>query len=595
MASSPHRFGKIVYLILLVPLLGAVSFSQGLINRQRGQLSVTYMEPIQNATPLMRFTSETLGGFRGVLSTILWMRINQMQQDGKHFEMMQLSDWITKLQPHTPRVWTDRAWNLAYNISVKEKDTNERWKWVNAGISLLRDEAIQYNPHEPELYWELAWTFQHKMGQDMDVAQRKYKNIWINMMTDVLWPSLEDCLDSGGHPNFEELINPPQDDSEESKLIRNRARRLSSEFKMDPRKMQQIDRELGTAKVPDENGKLTEKHVGLEWRLPETHSIYWAWVGYQKCQHNIPRLDLVRKLRRLMFQSLYINYQRGRLAIDRHRPDWKDRYRDGGGWRLFPRLESIQIVDNIFQKQLDWIEMVLANQSQQNELLAKRIEELDLELDELADRPDEVTDATLETFRNAHHNFFRRAVTDLYMENRMNEALYYFKRLCEKYPDKMKHYVGFDAKTETMYLDAFVINRVLEGIKTGGRSETMGILKSLIAGAYDYFIIDEDEQAKGRIRLAQRIWERYNHRKVGTEEDRVLLPSFPRVHNEALKELLERLDEEQPILGTEYNRAARLRGRLGLKSGQDVKYDVLPEMVNPFDKEKRKATSGAGN
>ncbi len=113
MAASPNSSRKFFYLILLLPLLGAVALSQGLVNRQRGQLSVTYMEPIQNAPPLMRFTSETLGGFRGVLSTVLWMRINQMQQEGKYFEMMQLSEWITKLQPHTPRVWTDRAWNLA--------------------------------------------------------------------------------------------------------------------------------------------------------------------------------------------------------------------------------------------------------------------------------------------------------------------------------------------------------------------------------------------------------------------------------------------------------------------------------------------------
>ena len=593
MATSPNSSRKILYLILLLPLLGAVAFSQGLVNRQRGQLSVTYMEPIQNAPPLMRFTSETLGGFRGVLSTILWMRVNQMQLDGKYFEMMQLSDWITKLQPHTPRVWTDRAWNLAYNISVKEKDTDERWKWVNAGLSLLRDQAIQYNPHEPELYWELAWIFQHKMGQDMDVAQRKYKNIWINMMTDVLWSSLDDCMESGGRPDFNELITKqPRKGSKESKdHLLERVRRLTHEFKMDPRKMKQLDEELGAAMVSDENGKLIERAVGLEWRLPETHGIYWSWVGYQKCQHNIPRIDLVRKLRRLMFQSMMINYQRGRLVVDRYVPDWKERYRDGRNWTLYPRLESIGVTEKIYLKQLDWIRTVLASQKQESELLTRRMEELDVELEELAQRPQEVTDSTLETFRNAHHNFYRKIVTDLYMHNRTSESLHYFKLLCKEYPEKMQLYIGYDVQTKTMDLDTFVTDRMVQDMKTGGQAQTQAILQNFIAQAYHFFSMDEDERAMGNIRLAKRAYERYNRRKAGTEEDRVLLPPFDHIHNIALNSALKHFGEQQPL------KAANLRRRLGLKAGEEAKYTALPELVNPFDTEKKKkgATPGAGN
>ncbi len=586
MAASPNSSRKTLYLLLLLPLLGAVAFSQGLVNQQRGQLSATYMEPIQNAPPLMRFTSETLGGFRGVLSTILWMRISQMQQDGKYFEMMQLSDWITKLQPHTPRVWTDRAWNLAYNISVKEKDTDKRWKWVESGISLLRDQAIQYNPHEPELYHELAWIFQHKMGQDMDVAQRKYKNIWINQMTDVLWPSLEDCLENEGRPNFEELINPPQDDSEQSEAVRERVKRLTQEFKMDPRKMQQMDRELGMAMVPNKDGKLIEKDVGLEWRLPETHAIYWSWVGYQKCQHNNPRKDLIRKLRRLMFQSLFINYKRGRLVVDRNFQDWKQRYKDGQNWVLYSRMESVAIVDSIFQKQIDWIETVLAGQQRQNREIARRVETLGFDADDLFERPEEVTDATLETFRNAHHNFCRKAVTDLYMYNRIDEALYYFNLLCEKYPEKMKWYIGYDVETETMRLDVFATERVVQEMKNGGRTATLANLEQMIWRAYVFFSMEEDEQAKGLMRLAKRAYDRYNRRKVGTEEDRVLIPPFEHIHDTTLNKWL---------AGAPPLRAANLRRRLGLKEGEKVEYDGLPELINAFDKEKKKAIPGAGN
>ena len=42
-------------------------------------------------------------------------------------------------------------------------------------------------------------------------------------------------------------------------------------------------------------------------------------------------------------------------------------------------------------------------------------------------------------------------------------------------------------------------------------------------------------------------------------------------------------------------KAANLRRRLGLKSDENAEYKGLPELINPFDKEKKKAIPGAGN
>ena len=55
---------------------------------------------------------------------------------------VQLSDWITKMQPHFVAVWVHQAWNLSYNISVKFPDPNDRWFWVYRGIELLRDAVL---------------------------------------------------------------------------------------------------------------------------------------------------------------------------------------------------------------------------------------------------------------------------------------------------------------------------------------------------------------------------------------------------------------------------------------------------------------------
>ncbi|MBR89952.1 MAG: hypothetical protein CMO66_01580 [Verrucomicrobiales bacterium] len=611
MASSPNSSRKAVYLLLLLPLLGAVAWSQGVVNRGRGQLNVAYLEPIQNAPPLMRFATETLGGFRGVLSTVLWMRINQMQLDGKYYEMMQLSEWITRLQPHTPRVWTDRAWNLAYNISVKEKDTDERWKWVYAGIKLLRDEAIQYNPHEPELYWELAWTFQHKMGQDMDVAQRKYKTIWINWMSELLWPSIEECMDENGRPvpvDFDSLINPPQDDSEKSQNTRERARRLVREFKMDPRRMRQFDREFGTAPVLDPDGEMREKYIGMEWRLPETHAMYWAWIGVQKCQHNLPRLDMVRKLRREMFQSMKISCDRGLLLVDRNVPDWKQRYRDGQNWDLAPRLEAAEIVEQMYIRQIEWTKAKMAEQEQKSAEAKRRVEELGSDLGQYVKLPNMVSDATLQTFENAHHNFYRGLVSRLYLNNQMQKAMHYFRLMADRYPEKVKFYKGFDINTKTLDLEAYVVSRLQEEMESGGRSNTMQILVGLIRRAYFMLAQGREDDAIGLIRQAEFQHKAYQTRRLDTEEDRVKLRPFESIHADALRGLMEFLDKEaarvpgankqlQDHVAEMKLKAAILRGRLGLQPGQLPGGGGAVNMINPSGENGGESgvTPGAGN
>ncbi len=80
------------------------------------------MAVLQNAPPLLAFTTVALGGFRGLISNFLWIRANDLQQDDKFFEAAQLADWITKLEPTFAQVWLFQAWNMAYNISVKFKD-----------------------------------------------------------------------------------------------------------------------------------------------------------------------------------------------------------------------------------------------------------------------------------------------------------------------------------------------------------------------------------------------------------------------------------------------------------------------------------------
>jgi hypothetical protein len=281
------RLKKILLLVFAAGLLAGVSRVQTLLNRERDELGLTRTEALENAPPVLAFTTVALGGFRGLIANALWIRATGLQDEDKYFEMAQLADWITKLEPHFVQVWVVQAWNMAYNISVRFKDFSDRWRWVEGGIELLRDEGIRYNPNEPLIYRELGWFFQHKMGGYSDDAHLYYKQEWANEMARVFGKA---------KPNFDELINPQTDDARE------RAKLLREKYKMDPKVMKQID----------------ERYGPLEWRLPEAHAVYWAALGLEKATQNLTKINQgeLIQLRRVIYQSMNLSFQRGQLVVN---------------------------------------------------------------------------------------------------------------------------------------------------------------------------------------------------------------------------------------------------------------------------------------
>ena len=64
---------------------------------------------------------------------------------------------------------------MAYNVSVLTNTPEERWDWVKAGINLVRNEGLRYNPNDVVLHKELAFWFSHKMDGVSDDAHLHYK------------------------------------------------------------------------------------------------------------------------------------------------------------------------------------------------------------------------------------------------------------------------------------------------------------------------------------------------------------------------------------------------------------------------------------
>ena len=168
-----------------------------------------------------------LGGLRSMAAEVVWFRADRLQEEGRYVELAQLASALTLMEPHTPEVWSYAAWNLAYNVSVMMPTHEDRWRWVEAGIRLLRDEGLRLNPKSADLYRELAWLFELKIGASIDDASPLYREKWREIVEDV-------C-----------------------------ARGAWGELRMDPRVMQAIERATGFD----------------DWTDPQLSAIYWGARG----------------------------------------------------------------------------------------------------------------------------------------------------------------------------------------------------------------------------------------------------------------------------------------------------------------------------
>jgi hypothetical protein len=281
------RAKKILLLLLAVLCVFGAGQVQRSLNRDRDALGLTRAAVLDNAPPVLAFTTVALGSFRGLISNFLWMRASDLQQDDKFFEAAQLADWITKLEPTYPSVWIFQGWNMSYNISVKFKDFADRWRWVQRGIELMRDEGLRYNPNSVDLYRELAWQFQHKMGANLDDANMFYKMKWADEMGTFFGPA---------GTNLDLLLNPPD------AAARTNAALFRDKFKMDAQFAKQVDAKYGP----------------LDWRLPEAHAIYWGAKGLAAARENPDKVkadDLI-KLRRIIYQSMQQTFLHGKIVFN---------------------------------------------------------------------------------------------------------------------------------------------------------------------------------------------------------------------------------------------------------------------------------------
>ncbi len=423
-------------------------FTQSALNLKRESLGLTRMEPLRNAPPLLAFSSVALGGFRGLIANALWMRVTRLQDEGRYFETLSLADWITKLQPTFSSVWTFQSWNMTYNISKQFESPEERWRWIRSGITLLRDEALKYNPESSEIYRELAWLFQDKIGGNFDAQHVFYKAKWAAEMRRIL----------GSSPDLKTI-----EESEQPEVIAKREELLRV-YGLDVGRMRLIEESLGK----------------FDWRLPETHAIYWAWVGLENATEG--KLNF---LRRVIWQSMDVAFERGRL------------------------------IENEFDQKLEYAP---------NLDLAPYTHAMFIKV-----RKEEEDPNYYSTIDRAHKEFLQNAAYFFFLHHRLDESVEWFKELKRRFPESIP---------DNISLEEFALNRFESNLVKADMNRTRVIINGLIRQFLYFLAIGDEDQAMGYRNMSELAWNRY-HKRVEHATNRLALPPL----NEMIKSVLDRINQ----------------------------------------------------
>ncbi len=450
-------------------LLVSINKLQKNINNIIVQEELTDLNPIVNAPPMIAFTTVVLGAFRGILADVLWYRSTEMYDEGRYFEMVQLASWITKLQPRFSGGAVFLAWNMSYNITASMSTDKDRWRWVQKGIELLRDEAIPYNPTDQELYRQLAWIYMHKVGDMLDESHLYYKYQIAKEFIGYI----------GYEPNWNNLYISPKTLKELDKKYN-----ISSKLKIENLEKlrdyyflnKKLPNEINNAFSQTEQNQILnsfkviwlaeklkleidyiklihEKYGVLDWALPETHAIYWAYLGLKKGRRN-SNVDI--NLQRIINGSLKDSFFSGKILLANT-----------------PK-------DSVFLPNLNLLDVV------RNEYLSGDEE------------------YQVDTFKGALRAFDKSALILFYNYGKYSKAQELFKGLAERHPDDPEF---------KMPLELYAFKMWESEIGQTDQKKMSSMLTGLLYQACYYYANGINETAVAHFRIAKMLHKNYQKKK----------------------------------------------------------------------------------
>lgn len=506
-----------MYFLLIcitVAMLFGIRAVQRDLDGQVAEHRLRFTGQIKNAPPLVVFTTVALGSFRGLVADLLWLRSSALKDKGSYYEMVQLARWITDLQPTFSGATAYLAWNMAYNISVTCSGFADRWRWVNEGIALIRDRALEYNPDDPMLYKELAWIFMHKLGNVMDDANLYYKNRLALQMSGIFgnrpeWEKMAAApigekefllayppehklwriAAESGIPDYPALYSafkesapslPPALEQavasdqalRDSVLNYLRAELLRERFRLDSRMILELNRKYGE----------------MDWRIPESQAIYWATESIRRSPD---KRDI--NCDRLITQSLYESFKAGKiLTID-------DK-----------SFESMVVIPNL----------ALADAVYNTYTSAQTYHDGEGEF--------------YSSFRTARINFSKEAITILYNYGAFSKAEEYYKRLVEDDGPQKKE--GPDGVVYYRNLEEFVMAQWTEIIVSANPKQASEILSGLIFRSINYMLYNDNDAAVANERIARYVYN-YYVTNIGNT-DRMKIPAYAEIKRSVVENCL---------------------------------------------------------
>lgn len=546
-----------VSIVLAAGLLIAAGMQLDYINRERQKMGLIIDTP-ENMPPSLAFATIATGAFRGLVVDVLWMRADRLKDEGQFFDARQLAEWITILQPRFASVWEFHAWNMAYNISVAipATDPDQRWRWVRNGYELLRDEAIdKYKIKNITIYRELARIFQHKIGGVSDDAHKYYK-LQLAMSMEPLLHSEDNQFGPQDSRYFEALAKAPVDWSEilsdpnvaslvkalksadntfsdDDEFASNylslrqnsgrfnaeagstiddfrgsdalkkfdlfaKARQLRRIWKLDPVMMQDLNKTYGPIDYIDPNTRFP-----LDWRLPDSHAIYWGVKGLQiAAREQSSEVGMTEtNTDRIVSHSLQNLFRNGKLFI-----------RD---MRLQMPVEGSQETQTQIFKEIFLRPDLRMFESYNKSFLA------------VLDKYKDEKEGTLVSLQNGHRNMLKNAVLSFYQSGHKLPAQKIYDQLRKLY----------DRPEFKVSMVEFARNRYLEELESIGLNDAKEQVILLLRESYFLYAIRDDETSYGREKLSKEIHNYYQSKYL--DENRIDLPDFKDLQYLALKDFLD--------------------------------------------------------
>ena len=462
----------------------------------------------EGTPPIVAFSTMALGGFRGLIADVLWLRAGELQQKGKYYELVQLSDWILKLQPKFSTAASHMGWNMAYNISVACKRPEDRWRWVRRGIQLMQ-EAVAMNPNNPDVYHELGWIYQHKLGNVLDDAQRYYKETMARELVFVYGKHSPDWEAWAAAPATEEALRErfPADHPAWLALMaynQGDLARLFGEFQLNGGLPKELKDKLSDEDAsvldcyfrrkwlkkdwslePEKILAVNKVYGKLDWLLPESFAIYWAHVGLEHTPGN-ENLALTRQI----LQSLVATFNYGRMLLpkDNEVSDF---------FLLVPNTDVIDATRALYKK--------ILKESKYSTAI----------------------------FESLYENFLIDSIVTLYIYSQKEEAAKLFQELRTETKN---------GNSRIMTLDQFVLNEWEDDITSSDFKQIANELEGILFTSCLLIGYGDREAAADHLALALRVYDSYARKHA--DIDRVTLPPFSEMKARTARAIIENYPPE---------------------------------------------------